>query len=108
MVKFVKNFAIQGGKKAQDMKFVLLVMNTFVFPQSGNLIHGDGSVSKIDSLGSCKDGMLIRIEPMDPTVYSEMMKKEKKLSRRTVQCLVLILLFIVHTNQALHNQFPFL
>ncbi len=79
-------------------------MNTYVIPQSGNLIHGDGSVSKIDSLGSYKDGMLIRIEPMDPTVYSEM----KKLSRRTVQCLVLILLFIVHTNQALHNQFPFL
>jgi hypothetical protein len=24
MVNFVKNFAIQGGKKAQDMKFVLL------------------------------------------------------------------------------------
>jgi hypothetical protein len=84
-------------------------MNTCVIPQSGNLIHGDGSVSKIDSLGSYKDGMLIRIEPMDPTVYSEMMKKgKKKLSRRTVQCLVLILLFIVHTNQALHNQFPFL
>jgi hypothetical protein len=53
-------------------------MNTYVIPQSGNLIHGDGSVSKIDSLGSYKDGMLIRIEPMDPTVYSEMMKKGKK------------------------------
>ena len=74
MVNFVKNFALQGGK-AQDMKFVVLGDENIRY--SGSLIHGDGSVSKIDSLGSYKDGMLIRVEPANPTVYSEMMKKEK-------------------------------
>lgn len=74
MVNFVKTFALQGGK-AQDMKFVDLGNEKIRY--SGSLIHGDGSVSKIDSLGSFKDGMLIRVEPADPTVYSDMMKKEK-------------------------------
>jgi hypothetical protein len=42
---------------------------------TGRLVHGDGTVSDIDSVGSYNDGMLIRIEPADPRVYSKMMNK---------------------------------
>ena len=72
MIDFVKQFTLDGGK-AEDMSFDQIGDK---LRYSGNLVHGDGTVSKIDSMGSYKDGKLIRIEPVKPTVYSAMMSKK--------------------------------